>query len=179
MLMAREYARVTSDHGEMFGEHGLMGHGNNLYLPVLHVPLLISFPSGIPSGKVVSVPVSLRDIPSTVLDLINLNSEKFFPGDSLARIWDKKWNNDRSDMNLVFSDVKRSDAHTDQSPVTRGRLASLIYPEMQYIKNFGDGSEELYNFGNDTYENHDIANSEEGRQLVEQFRISLDNILKN
>lgn len=37
---------ITSDHGEQFGEHGLLTHGNSLYLPLLHVPLLISYPRG-------------------------------------------------------------------------------------------------------------------------------------
>lgn len=178
-LLENTIVILTSDHGEMFGEHGLMTHGNNLYLPVLHVPLLLSFPFGIPSGKVVSELVSLRDIPSTVLDLINLKSEKIFPGDSLTRTWDKGWNTDRAKMDLVFSDVKRNDAHTDQSPVTRGRLVSLIYKNLHYINNFGDGREELYNFEDDPFEERDLASSQEGRQLAEQFRVSLEAIIKS
>ena len=39
---------ITSDHGEQFGEHSVMGHGNSLYLPVLHVPLLVRFPASVP-----------------------------------------------------------------------------------------------------------------------------------
>ena len=31
---------VAADHGELFGEHGLTGHGNALYTPLLHVPLV-------------------------------------------------------------------------------------------------------------------------------------------
>ncbi|MHC4714590.1 MAG: sulfatase-like hydrolase/transferase [Planctomycetota bacterium] len=32
----------TADHGDEIYEHGKLGHGKNLYNPVLHVPLLIS-----------------------------------------------------------------------------------------------------------------------------------------
>jgi arylsulfatase A-like enzyme len=32
---------VLSDHGELFGEHGLMRHGNALYVQLLHVPMMI------------------------------------------------------------------------------------------------------------------------------------------
>jgi arylsulfatase A-like enzyme len=32
---------VVGDHGEQFGEHGLVEHGNSVYRQVLHVPLVI------------------------------------------------------------------------------------------------------------------------------------------
>ena len=35
---------ITSDHGEEFMEHGLVGHGSNLYDETLHVPLMIRAP---------------------------------------------------------------------------------------------------------------------------------------
>lgn len=63
---------VAADHGEHFGEHGIRGHGNSLYLELLHVPLLIRAPGRIPSGARVSHVVSLRDIPATLLDLAGL-----------------------------------------------------------------------------------------------------------
>src|SRR5262249_32828166 len=50
---------LTADHGEQFGEHGLPGHGNSLYLPVVHVPLQIVFPSHVPAGERIAEPVSL------------------------------------------------------------------------------------------------------------------------
>ena len=39
---------VTADHGEGFGEHGLVGHGLPLTESVLHVPLLVAPPSAEP-----------------------------------------------------------------------------------------------------------------------------------
>ena len=41
---------VTSDHGEQFGEHGLRLHANSLYLPLLHVPLVIRYPARVTQG---------------------------------------------------------------------------------------------------------------------------------
>ena len=58
---------VTSDHGEQLGEHGLVNHGNSLYRPLLAVPLLIRFPGRVPSGMRIRAPVSLVDLPSTIL----------------------------------------------------------------------------------------------------------------
>src|SRR5262249_30983432 len=42
---------ITSDHGEEFGEHGLLDHGNSLYLASVHVPLVIHFPGRVPAGQ--------------------------------------------------------------------------------------------------------------------------------
>jgi arylsulfatase A-like enzyme len=43
----REHTLVVlaSDHGEMLGEHGLMGHGFGVFQELIHVPLLIRHPS--------------------------------------------------------------------------------------------------------------------------------------
>jgi arylsulfatase A-like enzyme len=35
---------VTSDHGEMFGEHGLIAHGFSVAEPLIHVPLVLAGP---------------------------------------------------------------------------------------------------------------------------------------
>jgi arylsulfatase A-like enzyme/uncharacterized membrane protein len=60
---------VTSDHGESFREHGLVGHGNGLYRNQLRVPLLIANAQGSTAGLRVDQPISLRDLPATILDL--------------------------------------------------------------------------------------------------------------
>ena len=77
---------VTADHGEQFGEHGDYGHGCSVYQPEIHVPLLIRFPQ-VPKGRVVREAVSLRDLPSTVLDLAGLEGHSVFPGQSLSASW--------------------------------------------------------------------------------------------
>ena len=37
---------ITADHGENFGEHGRLGHGQDFFEPLVRVPLLIRFPDG-------------------------------------------------------------------------------------------------------------------------------------
>ena len=77
---------ITSDHGEQFGEHGVFNHGFSLYAHEVHVPLLIIAPTG-PAGRTVSQPVSLSDLPATVVDLLELGEGSPFPGRSLAECW--------------------------------------------------------------------------------------------
>ena len=61
----------TSDHGEHFGEHGLMFHNNSVYAEVIHVPFSLSGP-GIPAAKL-SSPPRIEDIAPTLLSLAGLN----------------------------------------------------------------------------------------------------------
>jgi arylsulfatase A-like enzyme len=82
---------ITSDHGEMLGEHGLHGHGNNLYRQVVHVPLVLIGAQGmnVPQGETVSATVSLRDVPATILDLLGDPHRNALPGQSLSRFWER------------------------------------------------------------------------------------------
>ncbi len=63
---------MTSDHGQMFGEHGKWIHRNSLYEEVLRVPLFIRYPGTIPAGMVVDTPVFTADLMPTILDLVGL-----------------------------------------------------------------------------------------------------------
>jgi hypothetical protein len=78
---------VTSDHGEQFGEHGLFLHGNSLYQPLLHVPLVIRYPPAVPPGVRVASRATLRDLSATVLDLLKGPGTDARPGLSLSRYW--------------------------------------------------------------------------------------------
>jgi arylsulfatase A-like enzyme len=78
---------LASDHGEEFGEHGDFEHGTNLYMEQIHVPLVVVFPEHVPAGIRIADPVSIRDIPATVTDLLGLADSVSFSGSSLALRW--------------------------------------------------------------------------------------------
>lgn len=106
-LIEKTLVVVTSDHGEMLGEHGLVGHGQCLYRQVVHVPLLMfGGPASLAmkAGQVVSDPVSLRDIPATVMDLMG-ESDQAFPGQSLAGLLDLSEEKSRKPQ-PVFSEMQ-------------------------------------------------------------------------
>ena len=58
-MINRTVIIVTSDHGEEFKEHGLMGHGLTLYDEVLRVPLIVRYPRVIPKETRLSLPVQI------------------------------------------------------------------------------------------------------------------------
>ena len=62
---------LTGDHGEHFGEHGLMKHGNSLYSELIHVPFLITGP-GVPADARFQHDVQLLDVYPTLLALCGL-----------------------------------------------------------------------------------------------------------
>lgn len=177
-VLANTLVIVTSDHGEEFGEHGVMDHSYSLYLPVLHVPLLISFPSHVPAAKSVRAPVTLRDLPATVIDLLDINQKSDLPGLSLARYWESTREPDSTALSPILSEVNAVSASDlpDWYPVTRGDIKSLIANRYHYIKN-GDGQEELYDFEHDPWEKQDLAASEEGQRLLAPLRTTLHTIL--
>jgi YD repeat-containing protein len=63
---------VTSDHGEMLGEHDLAGHLVDPYEPELHVPLVVKFPSGKGAGERITERVSTLGIFATILKTTGL-----------------------------------------------------------------------------------------------------------
>ena len=83
---ARTAVIVTSDHGEAFGEHGMIRHGLELWEELVRVPLLVKVPGVAP--RRVSVRRSAIDLVPTLLDLFKVpftahSATDFLSGQSL------------------------------------------------------------------------------------------------
>jgi arylsulfatase A-like enzyme len=63
---------VTSDHGELLGEHGLAGHGQLPFEPEVHVPLVVKWPGQWRSGERVRRRVSTRALFVSILDSLGI-----------------------------------------------------------------------------------------------------------
>ncbi|MFQ5414856.1 MAG: sulfatase [Phycisphaerae bacterium] len=64
---------IFADHGDNFGEHGLMRHGLCLYETLIHVPLIITCPQRIKPARVTRM-VQLIDLPPTLLALAGIDA---------------------------------------------------------------------------------------------------------
>ncbi len=73
----------TSDHGEELWEHGMRGHGYQLYVESLHVPLIIAYPGVVKAGERFRPTVESIDIFPTVFELANLPIPPGLQGRSL------------------------------------------------------------------------------------------------
>ncbi len=161
---------ITSDHGEEFSEHGIPSHGHSLYSPTIHVPLIISFPPKVPKGKIVSEWVSLRDLPATITELINhqnFTPERVFPGESLARHWNKEnfLGDNPAKLTPILSEVRYAMFLPQWYPVSKGDIKSMIAQDLHYIVG-SDGKEEIYDLRKDPWETEDLSETSTGQELA-------------
>lgn len=63
---------IVADHGEGHGDHHFFGHSFVVYQELVHVPMMIAYPDGFPSGATVTRNVSTRRLFHTMLDLAGL-----------------------------------------------------------------------------------------------------------
>jgi arylsulfatase A-like enzyme len=148
---------VTADHGEEFGEHGVMQHGQTLYDPAIRVPLIV-IASGLPAGRVIDANVSLLDVAPTVLDVLRLPAEPHFEGRSLVP--------------LVEDPTRTADVMVEllqSSPNDRIRrhTAAFVRGTMKLIVGPNPGAE-LYDLARDPGESAPIPPAEAavGRDLL-------------
>lgn len=73
---------VCSDHGEAFGEHGILQHGRQVF-PELTRAILMIRAKALPAGGAVAATVGLVDVVPTLLDLAGVTSRARFDGQSL------------------------------------------------------------------------------------------------
>jgi len=158
---------VTSDHGEEFGEHGLFLHGHSLYLPSLHVPLVIRYPGHVPAGERFDEPVTLRDLAATVADLASM-CDADFPGRSLALHWGDPGCG-TADASPLLASVRQGVRLPASFPAARGDMYSSFDASMRYILN-GDGQEEVYRWRADPLETEDLEGTAEGAAAIARLR---------
>jgi arylsulfatase A-like enzyme len=64
---------LTSDHGELLGEHNRVGHGRDLYQELTHIPFIVAQP---PGKKALSLPDTLNNavLPAVAAELLQVPS---------------------------------------------------------------------------------------------------------
>lgn len=170
---------VTSDHGEHLGDHLLFFHGCSLYRQLVQVPLVVAGPKGVPAGLSIAEPVSLRDLPATVLDLLGIAGGAAFPGRSLARFWRRADGEPPPAFEPLLMETERPTLLTNQGrePAAKGPMKSMIAGGMHYIRS-GDGSEELFALASDQEEQMNGAGFEDAQEVLQGFRDALQSMLR-
>ncbi len=150
----------TSDHGEEFGEHGLVGvHSHTLFDELLRVPLVIKFPGSAHAGTRVGYQVRGIDIPPTVVSAVGIAIPEVFSGTDLRSLLATEQVGD-----LVA--ISRLDR-----PPGRGGTTSARVMDWKLIE------EDLFDLSYDpgeTWYAHPIG---EGVEAAERLRIALDEAL--
>ncbi len=146
---------VTSDHGELFGEHDLIEHRGNVYAELLQVPLVIAAPGRLPTGVRIDTPVQLQDVYPTLLELAGIER------------------NPKGSLVPVAGGAPR------EGPVLAAawpsniwaRLGGERFSHVSYLYREGDdaliwntgGKTELYDLGRDPKMRHDLSKEQADR----------------
>jgi arylsulfatase A-like enzyme len=168
--LANTLVVVTSDHGEEFGEHGAIRHGNSVYRAAVHVPLIMSFPNRIPNGRVVTTPVSLRSVAATLTHMVPGLPAGLFRGPSLFDVM-----TDAATAEPVLSSLDGVPQQPSWFPVHYGPLYALLDKGYRYIVN-AEGAEELYRVS-DADERTNLASHPESKDILNHMRTRLTGIL--
>jgi arylsulfatase A-like enzyme len=155
---------ITSDHGEHWGEHERLSHGNSMYRQLLQVPLLIVEPKTVSPGTRVRSSVSLRDLPATILEVAGVPNEARFPGASLLPFL-------RGD-----SASRRSPVFSEDAAFGMRGARSLIDDDLHYVR-LVDRSEQLYDLETDSLEVRDLAKDPVYAAALERLRAQMDAIV--
>ena len=130
---------LYGDHGEGFGEHGLLGHNNTIYEEGLRIPFIIHAPGWFENGARVKGLSNLTDVLPTVLEMLGYEVENGeYPGYSLLR-------EPPEDRRLTFSCWFENSC-----------LASIEGTE-KYIYHYGDRPDEVFDLSKDPSEQENLA----------------------
>ncbi len=145
---------ITSDHGELFGEHGLWEHHNSLYKPVIHVPLVVWYPKSVPQNLRIDTPVSNTLVPAMLLELLGEPEQTMFPGPSLARLWIDPAS--AASFPDPIAEMAESTWVNPNHLSIKGDMVSVISSDWQYIEHEFNGVE-LYDLNDDPNQENNLA----------------------
>jgi arylsulfatase A-like enzyme len=141
-LSERTLVICVADHGEEFWEHGGVEHGHTVYEEVVHIPLLLRWPTHLPAGQRVRALVRIVDVAPTVAELLTLPRPPHFDGASLVPLLDGHEALPREALveNLLFADER----------------VGLRTHTHKYV-HWDIGKEEVYDLVDDPGEQRDLA----------------------
>jgi arylsulfatase A-like enzyme len=130
---------LHADHGESLGEHGVFGHGINVYDPVQHVPLLMRWPAGLPRGRRIPHQVRNLDMFPTILDLMGVKLTVPVDGQSLLPL---STGRDAGDQEEIYVETYLSAVSIFAKPIDESgnvrlgfRRLGIRTPEWKFIIN--------------------------------------------
>lgn len=155
---------VTSDHGEMLGDHGYFRKCEP-YEGSANVPFLIagSPELGFKRGLRLNTPVCLEDIMPTLLEVAGAKTSERIDGISLLPVL-------RADTQIVRQWLHSEHAACYGQPQA---FQALTDGTLKYIWRPASGAEQLFNLEKDPREEHDLARDPNQRAALAKCRSRL------
>ena len=157
-ILDQTFVIIFGDHGDEFYEHGSTAHAHTLYNELIHIPLVLRWPSKVPEGKRFTALTSQVDIMPTILDYLGIQHQKTMQGTSLR--------------DLIEGRVCR--VHDFVFAGGRGHRCAVIGNQNKMILNPGAGAREFYDLVNDPREQNNIHQAKDSSALVASFEHYLE-----
>ncbi len=138
---------ITSDHGEMLGQHGENTHGYFIYKGNIDVPLVLKIPGRKKPLRIKNT-VGLVDIVPTICSAIGIEIKHKIQGKDLLAYYDN--NNSYPDRYLFTQSLEPT--KYDANP-----LLGVVKDQYKYIQTTNS---ELYDLGKDKYELKNLVKDE-------------------
>ncbi|MFN2399272.1 MAG: sulfatase [Gemmatimonadaceae bacterium] len=160
-VMENTVVIISSDHGEELGDRLDFGHGHTMHMELLRVPLIITPPAKEITRRRVSSPVSIRNLPSTLVDLTGARTSAAFPGRSLSRHW----------RSVGAAEVEPAD-----TVVTQLRDKTSVFLERFHFFYDARNREHLYDFRSDPLERENLADDPGHQAVLDSLKAFADGI---
>ncbi len=151
---------AVSDHGELLGEHGLVGHGYWLYEELIRAALIVRLPHGRRAGDVVDSTVSLVDLLTIVAEEVGFRLPEGLDAVAIG------------ERDVAFAEFRRNPTIDE----VRGRRVdrdvdvAIRWPWKLIAS--GDGQSALYRIDTDPGESRPVANA----SIEESMRAGLASV---
>jgi arylsulfatase A-like enzyme len=145
---------ITSDHGELLGEHGIYEHRCQLYEGAVKVPLIIKFPYNKRIGRE-SKPINLTDVYATTLRICDLPIPDNISGEAFGG---------------AFSQVSElySDTLGEHKVIYDGNYKYMAYSN---IKGASAKKSELYDLTRDPQEKENLIDVDTERAAAMHMKL--------
>jgi len=179
-LLDDTMAIITSDHGESFGEHGIMFHVFSLYDTLIKIPLLIKYPAELNLHGIEDRIVKTIDIFPTIVDVTGVTDKTLncqLQGKSLATSSSSGLHTRNNSMDYAISEII-APFHPSLKPLQSSlkkydrQLISIRTKDAKYIYS-SDGKDEFYDLQKDPHELSNLIYSQDSRipELKEKLRL--------
>jgi arylsulfatase A-like enzyme len=142
---------ITSDHGETLHDHECWYDHHGLYDCTLTVPLIFRYPGKVPAGQRHADYCQHKDIMPTVLEIMGIEYEGEFDGNSLVPLMKGEWREREPEFYITECTWMRK--HGWRTP--EWKLIRALEPDFHFKPEV-----ELYNLIKDPDENNNVAEQE-------------------
>ncbi|MFO8006197.1 MAG: sulfatase-like hydrolase/transferase [Candidatus Brocadiia bacterium] len=147
-----------SDHGDMDGDHRMVSKQPSFYREVMHLPVILHWPDGLPAGGRVAGLTEAVDLLPTLCGLSGVHAPDTFQGRDLTDA-----------LRGEVQEELREDALAMHAAPGAPLWANLRTPELSYIR-YGPEAEVLYDLAEDPGEHVNHAAEQAYAERLNQMR---------